>query len=762
MRKFAYLLILIVFIVLDAVFWTYTYRAATAPPPEELARAAAVAEAAPADSPAVLAGDGFALHVPLTGECSVCAGPWRYLQTGSELAAPFGGGQDYFAPDFDATTWRTMDLPQNWYLAGLNYHGVIWFRQEFTADATWQGRAVNLRFDGVDYLADVWLNGQKLGHHEGYFQPFTFDVSSQLHYGAKNVLAVRVDSPWEEYDTVWPNRKTLVKGILEQHNARPGGAWTLAGQAYNTGGIWNGIALEVSDAVAVAGVQVQATWPTTVTEGMDADVQARVTVRNFADEPVTATVQVTFAPRNFTGAELTLPAQSITLPRGETTVTLSDTVAQPVALVAVGPRPTQPLHGARRRHGERRRRWPRMRHPSASARSSSATTGRGRSTANGSSRAARTTSARSGSAQTDDAWFRRDLQLIRDANLNFIRVQAHVEPAAFYAAADELGLLVWQDFPLQWGYSDAPAFVDQAQSQLRDMIELLYNHPSIVVWCMHNEPPWDTPALASHMDEYDRRQNKRLDELLYDEARKLDPTRFIQLDSGGTDKHIYAGWDAGAWTDYADLPGAPFVSEFGAQALPGVEMMKEMFAPEEYTYASGETRTRWEFHDFQARQTFDVAGIDPGLTTRQFIANSQAYQANLLKYATETYRRAKYDPMQGIVQFMFADAWPAISWSVLDYHRRPKAGYAALQTAMQPVLPSIDAPLPARLDGTRWVYTEGANPAFSACGSSTTISRRFPAPGFAGNWCGPSPIRCLWTTPRPSTSSPTKHASGCS
>jgi beta-mannosidase len=53
---------------------------------------------------------------------------------------------------------------------------------------------------------------------------------------------------------------------------------------------------------------------------------------------------------------------------------------------------------------------------------------------------------------------------------------------------------------------------------------------------------------------------------------------------------------------------------------------------------------------------------------------------------------------------MFVDEWPSVAFSVLDDQRTPKAGYAALQTAMQPVLPSISPTLPDRLDGRTWVY----------------------------------------------------------
>jgi beta-mannosidase len=695
------LAVLVLFILVDGVTWWASYQAATAPSPEELAQRATDVAATP-DSPVRAMGDGFALQIPLTGDCALCTGPWLYRQTGSEMSSPDTKGLAYFSPELETSRWRPINLPQNWFLAGLNYHGVIWFRREFMADSTWQGRAVSLRFTGVDYFADVWLNGQKLGAHTGYFQPFTFDAGNALNYTGRNVLVVRVESPYEEYGVAWPHRKTLIKGVLEHHNARPGGAWAAAGQEYNTGGIWNAVWLEISDFVTLDGVQLRATWPSTQTMAV-ATVDAQLSVNNHSDETVQASVQVDLVPRNFDGATFSLPARSVSLPPGETSVQLTGTVRDPKLwwtwdrgnpnLYTVNTVLTvdgqlidseKSIFGFRQITVDDDWAW----------------------TLNGQRFFPRGSTYISSQwlSQTDEAWFHRDVQLMRDANLNFVRVQAHVEPSEFYTAADELGLLVWQEFPLQWGYSDAPAFVDEAQRQLHDMITLLGNHPSIAIWVMHNESPWDTPALGSRMDKYDRRQNKRLDELLAERARRLDPSRPVHINSGTRDQHVYPGWESGSWRDYADLPGAPFVTEYGAQALPNLEMLRHMFAPEELTYQSGEVRTRWEFHDFEPLHAFDVAGIDPGQSTEEFIANSQAYQANLLQFATESYRRAKYDPMQGIVQYMFVDAWPAITWSVLDYNRQPKLAYSALKTAMQPILPSIAPALPARLDGTRWIY----------------------------------------------------------
>lgn len=57
---------------------------------------------------------------------------------------------------------------------------------------------MQLKFEGVDYFADVWLNGVKIGHHEGYFQPFMFDITDHINYEGRNFLAIRVESRDED------------------------------------------------------------------------------------------------------------------------------------------------------------------------------------------------------------------------------------------------------------------------------------------------------------------------------------------------------------------------------------------------------------------------------------------------------------------------------------------------------------------------------------------------------------------------------------
>ena len=96
---------------------------------------------------------------------------------------------DFSSPSLDDSTWEIMHIPQNWFLGGLDHHGVVWFRREFIYQT--DEEFTSLHFDGVDYYADVYLNGNHLGQHIGYFEPFNFDATGVLKTG-KNYLTVRI------------------------------------------------------------------------------------------------------------------------------------------------------------------------------------------------------------------------------------------------------------------------------------------------------------------------------------------------------------------------------------------------------------------------------------------------------------------------------------------------------------------------------------------------------------------------------------------
>ncbi|HEX7541538.1 MAG TPA: glycoside hydrolase family 2 TIM barrel-domain containing protein [Anaerolineales bacterium] len=493
-------------------------------------------------------------------------------------------------PAFNDSSWKTMSIPANWFLGGLDHHGVVWFRHEFRHRPRVEYTA--LHFNGVDYFADVYLNGEHLGHHTGYFDPFAFDVTKILRSG-KNILAVRVDSPYETPGPDgWHLRKRLIKGVLNHHDCRPGGGWEPVGQSYNTGGIWNRVYLEQHGAVTIDRLLLRADM-----DSRPPTLHAELTVWNRTRKR-RARLEVRCTPENFKARAQTA-GFTLELPEGESV----HSILMPVNDV----RPWQPWD----------RGFPHLYEVSASLVAARETISRSslfgfrtiRVEAgfhwfiNGQSyflrgsnylpsqwlaetlfpEAARGKEHPFGGGAGGD-FYSRDVALAKQANLNILRVHAHVLPPEFHEACDRAGLLVWQDFPFQWGYSDEPEFHAEAERQMRAMITGLYNHPSIAAWCCHNESPWDAPWMAGQAGGlYDPAHNRDLDARLEVAARELDPGRYVHRNSGTGDGHVYPGWYVGQWRDFQNAPGAPFVTEYGAQGLPvrqNVLRMLPQFGPD--------------------------------------------------------------------------------------------------------------------------------------------------------------------------------------
>jgi beta-mannosidase len=281
-----------------------------------------------------------------------------------------------------------------------------------------------------------------------------------------------------------------------------------------------------------------------------------------------------------------------------------------------------------------------------------------------------------------------DLELMKHAYINAVRVHAHLEPAAFYEQCDAKGVLVWQDFALQWGYDDSPAFQAEATRQAVGMVNWLYNHPSVGAWTLQNEPPFDADWMQYKYRDYHPGQNKALNEALAGAVGEADRSRWVHSYST-TGEHQWLGWYAGSWRDFAKPSKEPIVSEFGAQALPGLASLRKMFSEEELWPKNDAAWSEWEYHNFQRHETFELAGVPQGSNIQEWIDNTQRYQAKLTQFAAENYRRQKNAPVTAIFQFLFNEDWPSVNWGVVDYWRNPKPGYEALRTAYQPVLPSV-------------------------------------------------------------------------
>jgi len=579
---------------------------------------------------------------------------------------------------FDQKLWKCITLPANWYLRGLDVSGVVWFRRQFQAPEDQMKNASVLRFHGVDYFAEVWLNGEYLGKHEGYFQPFEFKTSGLLR--KQNTLLVRVDSP-RESPRVWPYEKRIIKGIFGHHDCRPGGWNPVAGQDKNTGGIWNNVEIETFELLRIPSVKVRSK----ILNQSRASVNVEITIE--AVKPIeNAQLKVEIA--DAAGRVVSRNISASSWSRGQNFQTITMGIKQPhlwwswdqgkpylYTLTVIAGIAKQSLSASLQiqfgirevRYDEQEGLFLNGRHIFPRGTNIIPT---------------------QWLSEYTEQKIEHDIQMLKDANINLVRVHAHVNRTEFYSACDRAGIMVWQDFALQWEYAHDDEFAGHAQKQILDMVDLLYNHPSILFWCCHNEPSV--------------RQRETLDVQLKQVVDARDSTRVV-VRSSDFEHHPYPGWfiEGGLYDYDPDYSELKFVTEFGCEALPSVSSLKKTFNKKDLWPPNWKT---WKYHNFQYHQTFDVAKVKMGCTLVEMVRNTQEHQATMLKRAIEHYRRNKYRLYTGIFQFMFCEPWPSITYAVVDYWRKPKKGYFALKKAYQQVLVSFyPATRTARRHSGTWI-----------------------------------------------------------
>ena len=102
-------------------------------------------------------------------------------------------GATWADPNFDASTWKTMDLPVYWEKAGLpGFDGVVWFRKEVDLPESWTGKEATLHLGPIDDDDTTWVNGVKVGATESWNAPRDYRVPPSVLKAGRNIIAVRV------------------------------------------------------------------------------------------------------------------------------------------------------------------------------------------------------------------------------------------------------------------------------------------------------------------------------------------------------------------------------------------------------------------------------------------------------------------------------------------------------------------------------------------------------------------------------------------
>lgn len=435
-------------------------------------------------------------------------GWWDYAITGQDAAAAPQSWDGKIRVPF------AIEAPLSGVERRLGAEEALWYRRTVNLVRREGGR-VRLNFEGVDYEATVWVNSRRVGSHTGGNLPFSFDVTEALVDG-ENVLTVRVvDATDSAYQ------------LHGKQRLEPKGIWYTP-----VSGIWQTVWIEEVPQRHVTALKI--------TPRTDGRVTIAVAASGDAAKSVGATVIASLEGREVARAsgpadavELAIPDPRLWSPASPTLYDLrielgDDVVESYVGLREVGRRRDADGHWRLTLNGQEIFHW----------------------------------------GTLDQGWWpdglltppgdeamRWDVEFLKAAGFNTIRKHIKVEPRRYYYHCDKLGMLLWQDqvsamvdnppWTRLAPEPEDPTWPEAAHRQfmveLQGMIDLLYNHPSIVQWVPFNE-------------RWGQHQTVEVGRWTVD----YDPTRLVNIASGGN------WFPVGHIVDHHQYPHPAFPFELGA------------------------------------------------------------------------------------------------------------------------------------------------------------------------------------------------------
>ncbi|CUU03246.1 beta-mannosidase [Candidatus Thermokryptus mobilis] len=290
------------------------------------------------------------------------------------------------------------------------------------------------------------------------------------------------------------------------------------------------------------------------------------------------------------------------------------------------------------------------------------------------------------------------LEMAKEANLNMLRVWGGgiYEDDYFYEKCDELGIMIWQDFMFACAsYPEFQEFIENVKNEAIQVVKRLRNHPSIVIWCGNNENEWIwVDKTGKSPDEMPGASI--FNEILPSVCDSYDGTRpywrsspwgknYPNSETDGN-HHQWKVWSG--WLDYKnyEFVKARFITEFGFQSPPHVKTLNEVIKPENRDFNSPSIHHRnKQVEGIERLFRFLIAHHKVVSDFEELIYRMQLNQAEAIKFAVENWRVRKFKT-SGTIFWQWNDPWPVISWSAIDYKRRPKALYFFAKKFFSPVL----------------------------------------------------------------------------
>jgi exo-1,4-beta-D-glucosaminidase len=640
-----------------------------------------------------------------------------------------GTGEDISGGSFKASDWIKADVPTTVvaaqvkggllpdpfygmnlrqypgvsYPIGFNFSNIAmppdspyavswWYRKEFTLPKNFAGKTVWLNFRGINYRANIFLNGKQIANSNevaGAWRTYEFNVTSAVKSG-ENVLAVQVWAPTES---------SLAITFVDWNPAPPD----------KNMGLWREVYLTTSGPVALRHPAVLSKVDSPANDAAHLTVTAQL--KNASAQPVSGTLKgkieniefaqpvelasgqskdVVFSPAqypqlNLSNPRLWWPAQMGTPNLYDLTLSfdvdgaLSDSSHTKFGIREITSAVTEQAPDRQKRLFK----------------------------INGKNILIR------GGGWTPDMMMREpserladEFRYVRDMGLNTVRLEGKLETEEFFETADREGILVMAgwcccDFWEHWGSWKDEDF-EIAKASLRDQMYRLRRHPSMVMWLngSDNPPPPDVEEMYLKIESDLRWPNPIVSSATAKRTTITDgsgvkmsgPYEYVAPSYWETDphrsadeQHCNAGGCGGAYGFNSETSMGP--------AVPPIESVERMVPKDHVWTEKGSLDEYWNFHAgggaFKNLHVFtDALNARYGKATS---AEDFAYKSQLMTYEGvramyEAYSRNKY-ASTGVIQWMLNNAWPSMIWHLYDYYLRPGGGYFGAKKALQPFDP---------------------------------------------------------------------------
>ena len=555
--------------------------------------------------------------------------------------------------------------------------GDFWYRNVFSLPSSFRDRTVWLHFDGINWKAEVWLNGTLLDRIDGAFTRTQFNITSLLREEGPNVLLVKIHPnahPGGVKEKTFES-PGLNGGVLGADNptfhATIGWDWipTIRGR---DAGIWNDVWLQASGPVTLHDPSVITHLP--LPDTTTADISILVQVTNHSDQRVKGKLQGSFGKISF-----------------ETPVELE---AKATKRVVFNPSTHPQLHLSR----------PRLWWPNGYGRPNLYDVHLAFVTPDG--QVSDQKDLRTGIRQMDYDTTGNKLKIFvngiritpRGGNWGFsesmLRYRAREYDAAvryhrdmhftmirnwvgmtgdeeFWEACDKYGILVWQDFWLAnpWDGPDPDdnlMFLDNA----RDLLLRLRNHPSIALYCGRNEgyPP------------------KALDQGLRELVNKYHPGILYIPNSAADVVSGHGPYRAMPLKYYfAERATRTLHSEMGMPNIMTLESMRATL-PDSALWPQGRM---WGLHDYCASGAQSAISFNKLVKEKYGGAEDLRDWLTLAQFVNYDGYRAMFEAQgrhrMGLLLWMSHPAWPSLTWQTYDYYLEPTAAYFGAKKACEPL-----------------------------------------------------------------------------